>query len=378
MKASILNSIKKGIKEFKLSDKKYKNCSNNNNNYYIPPNTTPLNKKLFNGVKQYFTNVNENNNSNNNNNFTSLYQNNIDKKHANIIINNYKNIYMTNYMTLMNSKIYSYNSHVYKMSISNCLQKIKENEKYLENIKSQIKLLENQTLYDMVLFEQMQNLINYIKKKSNISNLDDNNDIKFSTNLKHPYFYTDHNEELRVKFILYLIEGLFLEEHLIKDYTLLNMINRDGYVSLTQLVKHPQLIFSKINLERLKPVFLEHRQNEITETVETFDDILIRNKDWKNIKKKYKFDVKKIEQNLLNEMGNIRHNKMQNLMGRKSEIAQIQDKLFFRYHVMTQQAKQIQNQFNTINNIYINQSNNFILNNNYNYNWYNNQRRFGY
>ena len=220
------------------------------------------------------------------------------------------------------------------------------------------------------------------KKKTNISNIVINN-IKFCTQLKHPYFYTNHNEEIRVKFILYLVEGLFFEENLVQDYTLINLLDRDGYASLTQLEKHPQLIYSKINLDSLKPVFLEHRQNEVTETVETFDDILIRNKEWKSIKKKGKLDTKKIEQNLLNEVGKIKLAKIQNLIGRKSELVQIQDKLYFHYHVMTQRIKQFQSHFNMINNIYSYQTNNFIFksNNVYNNNYIqcnNYPKKFGY
>ena len=46
---------------------------------------------------------------------------------------------------------------------------------------------------------------------------------------------------------------------------------------------------------------------------------------------------------------------------------------------MTQRAKQLQSHFNTINNIYNYQNNNFIFKNNNIYNNYNNnQYRFGY
>ena len=66
-------------------------------------------------------------------------------------------------------------------------------------------------------------------------------------------------------------------------------------------------------------------------------------------------------------------------MGKKSELAQMQDRLYFGYHVMTQRAKQLQSHFNTINNIYNYQNNNFIFKNNNIYNNYNNnQYRFGY
>ena len=371
MKNKIINSINNGVKEFQLNDKSYDYNNNNNNDYYNMYNArNNFNKRLFNGVKQYYTNIGENNNNN---------YNNIDNIQANIYLRNYQNACLSNYLNNMTMKIYCYNNSIYKFNLNTCLQKIKENEKTLDNLKNQITLLENQTLHDMILSSQMTNLINYIKKKTNISNIDNNN-IKFCNNqLKHPYFYTNHNEEIRVKFILYLIEGLFFEEHLTQDYTLLNLLDRDGYASLTQLEKHPQLVYSKISLDNLRTVFLEHRQNEVTETVETFDDILIRNKDWRNIKKKGKLEKKKIEQNLLNEMGKIKLAKIQNLMGRKSELIQIQDKLYFRYHVMTQQIKQFQSHFNKINNFYNYQTNIFKNNSVYNvYSNNNNQKKFGY
>ena len=363
---NVINPLDNRVKEFQLNDKSY----DYNNEYYIYStlNNTKINKRLFNGVKQYYTNIGENNN----NNFI-----NIDNSQAKIYIRNYQNACLNNYLNTMNMKIYCYNDYIYKYNLNNCLQKIKEIEKTLDTLKSQITLLENQTLHDMILSSQMTNLINYIKKKTNISNIDNNN-IKFCNQPEHPYFYTNHNEEIRVKFILYLIEGLFFEEHLTHDYTLLNLLDRDGYASLTKLEKHPQLVYSKISIDSLKPVFLEHRQNEVTETVETFDDILIRNKDWKNIKRKGKLETRKIEQNLLNEMGKIKLAKIQNLMGRKSELIQIQDKLYFRYHVMTQQIKQFQSHFNKINNFYNYQAN--IFKNNNVYNVYNNniQKKFGY
>ena len=363
---NVINPLDNRVKEFQLNDKSY----DYNNEYYIYStlNNAKINKRLFNGVKQYYTNIGENNN----NNFI-----NIDNSQAKIYIRNYQNACLNNYLNTMNMKIYCYNDYIYKYNLNNCLQKIKEIEKTLDTLKSQITLLENQTLHDMILSSQMTNLINYIKKKTNISNIDNNN-IKFCNQPEHPYFYTNHNEEIRVKFILYLIEGLFFEEHLTHDYTLLNLLDRDGYASLTKLEKHPQLVYSKISIDSLKPVFLEHRQNEVTETLETFDDILIRNKDWKNIKRKGKLETRKIEQNLLNEMGKIKLAKIQNLMGRKSELIQIQDKLYFRYHVMTQQIKQFQSHFNKINNFYNYQAN--IFKNNNVYNVYNNniQKKFGY
>ena len=165
-----------------------------------------------------------------------------------------------------------------------------------------------------------------------------------------------------------------------KDYILIQYLDRDGYASLTQLIEHPQIVEFQIDLEFLRKVFLEHRQNEVTETVETFDDILIRNKDWRNIKKKYKLNHKEIEQNLLKEMGKIRLTKIQNLMMKKSEWVQIQDKLLFQRHVNNQRLKDYQNSFNSNNNIIINNNmNNNIYNNYYitkNNNVYNNKNMY--
>ena len=367
------NNFSNEVKEFNLNNNFYNNINNNKNDLYAYSNPNfsnfpKINKKLFTGIKEYYTDIDEKNINN---------INNIDKNHAKIIMGNYRNYqnalfcnYISN-MNFMNMKIYNYNYNIYKLSLNACLQNIKEIEKNLEKTKTDIKNLESTTLQEMILLSQTDKLIPYFTKKTNIPNLESNN-IKNSTILKHPYFYQNHNEEIEVNFILYLIEGLFLEENLIKDYILVSLLDRDGYVSLIQLEKHPQISKFKISLERLNEVFKEHRQNEVTETVETFDEILIRNKDWKNIKKKGKLlPSDKIKQNLLNEMGIIKHNKMKKLMGKKSELTQIQDKLYFRYHVLTQNVKQIHSHFSTINNFYNCQTSNFIFNNN-NYNIYNN------
>ena len=367
------NNFSNEVKEFNLNNNFYNNINNNKNDLYAYSNPNfsnfpKINKKLLTGIKEYYTDIDEKNINN---------INNIDKNHAKIIMGNYRNYqnalfcnYISN-MNFMNMKIYNYNYNIYKLSLNACLQNIKEIEKNLEKTKTEIKNLESTTLQEMILLSQTEKLIPYFTKKTNIPNLESNN-IKNSTILKHPYFYQNHNEEIEVNFILYLIEGLFLEENLIKDYILVSLLDRDGYVSLIQLEKHPQISKFKISLERLNEVFKEHRQNEVTETVETFDEILIRNKDWKNIKKKGKLlPSDKIKQNLLNEMGIIKHNKMKKLMGKKSELTQIQDKLYFRYHVLTQNVKQIQSHFSTINNFYNCQTSNFIFNNN-NYNIYNN------
>ena len=370
MQTKISNNINKGIKEYKQN-----NNNNYNNNCYTYPNqnVVNMNKNLYIGVKEYYTNIDENNNNN---------LNRIDKAHANIYINNYQNIMMNNYLTNMNLKYYiCINS--YKCNITFYSQKIKEIEKNLEETKKEIKLMENTTLSSMLMENQRNKLIDYIKKKINITT-SDNNDIKFCQNLNHPYYYTNHDEEIRVKKVLFLIEGLFLEDHLKKNYFLIQYLNRDGYATLTQLEKCLQKIELEVDYDFLKKVFMEHRQNEVTETVETFDDILIRNKDWKNIRKRNQLDYKKIEQNLLNEVGQLKIMKIKNLIGKKSELVQIKDRLCFQYHVNIQRLKECQANFNINNNniynIYNNLNNYFYFKNNniYNNNYTCNQKRFNY
>ena len=78
---NVINPLDNRVKEFQLNDKSY----DYNNEYYIYStlNNAKINKRLFNGVKQYYTNIGENNN----NNFI-----NIDNSQAKIYIRNYQNI----------------------------------------------------------------------------------------------------------------------------------------------------------------------------------------------------------------------------------------------------------------------------------------------
>jgi len=372
METKIKNNINKGIKEYKQQQQN--NNNNYNNNYYIYPNqNVNVNKNLYIGVKEYYTNIDEKNINN---------LNRIDKAHANIFINNYQNIMMNNYLTNMNLKYYTC-IYTYKCNINFYSQKIKEIEKNIEQTKKELQSMEKTTLNSMIMENQRNKLIEYIKKKTNITT-PNNNDIKFSENLNHPYYYTNHDEEIQVKRYLFLIEGLFYEDNLKNNYVLIQFLNRDGYASLTQLKKCLQKIELDIDYDFLQKVFMEHRQNEVTETVETFDDILIRNKDWKNIRKRNQLEHKKIEQNLLNEIGQVRIMKIKNLIGKKSELVQIKDRLCFQYHVNMQRMKECQTNFNinnnNLNNIYNNLNTYLYLKNNniYNNNYTSNQKRFNY
>ena len=405
MQTKILNSIKNGIKEYKQNTNKnvYNNTTNNNinnnifnyNNKYtnLYPNQNYLNSNnaqtSIPGIKLYYTNIDQNNTNNIK----------LDRAHMILYIQNCQRINMNNTLTNclnMNMKLANY-VFITKQNLNYITQRLNEINKKIEDCQKDIISFQNQTASSMILSNQRNNLINYIKKKANISEIE-NNDINICTNLKHPYYYTDHNEEIKVKSVLFFIEGLFLEEYMTKDYILIQYLDRDGYASLTRLKDHPQLVEFKIDLEFLRKVFMEHRQNEVTETVETFDDILIRNKDWRNIKKKYNLDYQKIQANLLSDMSKIRLTKIQNLMGKKSEMVQIRDKLLFQRHVNNQRLKEYQNNLNINNNNIININNNLfnyiaknnniynnniynnnIYNNNYNYNNYNNnQNNFGY
>ena len=385
-----------------------------NENHSTINNIRKNNNVKYNNISKINSNVNKINyrNLNNvninyipNNNITNInYNNNI-----NIINNNIKNQFIGfqnyyntintirsncfNYIKNKNKEIFAYNNLYYNNCLKTIDQCIKNIQKKIDDINSEINKLKNQTLNDIIFAEQRKKIFYYLKKKTNIVEIENNN-IKFNNtsekkqddseekeNLKHPYFYMNQKEKKEVKKILYLIEGLFHEDNLIKDYTLIEILNRDGYASLQDLEKHPQLVYLKINEEHLKTVFSEHRINDVTETVESFDGILIRNKEWNKLKKKYDLSPKKIKQNLLFEMGNMKNNNLMRLKEEKNQSAQIQDKLQFKYHLYIQKIKQFQNCFNYIDNMYTTTNlkiNNNIFNNNTNYNYnfnYNNNKR---
>ena len=306
-----------------------------NNNIYL--NNTPN----FYNYNNYFLNNNFNNNLN-----INYFINN----------NNY-NIVLNNFNCMLNNNYFIY------------LDKLKKNKNNLNDIEKEIKILENKSLNDMILFYQSTDLINYISKKNKILINNNNIDSKSNSNNEtenpeHPYFYTNHNEEAQIKNILYLVEGLFYEDNLKNDYNLLIMLNRDGYASLKQLESHPQLNLCKIAEKYLKTVFSVHRVNEITETVETFDDILIRNKNWIKIKKEIK-DIESIKQNSLDSMKKLKEFQMKKLLEKKRNYLNIQGDIIYQYQLSIYNIQQKINEFKfNFNNIYNNNFNNNIYNNN--------------
>ena len=306
-----------------------------NNNIYL--NNTPF----YYNYNNYFLNNNFNNNLN-----INYFINN----------NNY-NIVLNNFNCMLNNNYFIY------------LDKLKKNKNNLNDIEKEIKILENKSLNDMILFYQSTDLINYISKKNKILINNNNIDSKSNSNNEtenpeHPYFYTNHNEEAQIKNILYLVEGLFYEDNLKNDYNLLIMLNRDGYASLKQLESHPQLNLCKIAEKYLKTVFSVHRVNEITETVETFDDILIRNKNWIKIKKEIK-DIESIKQNSLDSMKKLKEFQMKKLLEKKRNYLNIQGDIIYQYQLSIYNIQQKINEFKfNFNNIYNNNFNNNIYNNN--------------
>ena len=373
------NNITKIIKNAIDQNKNYKISSAINNAkilseyktnvFNISYNYNPyiINNNFYGNINLNFNNFN---NFNNNNNYYNNY---------NINLYNYKNY---NY-------ILTYNYYLYNDKLKNITNDLNE-------VTNQIKLLENKTLKDLFLLYQSTDLLNYIKKKNELL-IKDNNNIKIKENTEkketpdHPYFYINHDEEKQINNVLYIIEGLFSEDNLKQDFNLLNMLNRDGYASLKQLEDHPQLKLCKITEVHLKTVFSEHRENEITETVETFDDILIRNKKWIKIKKEInENEIDKIKEKTMNSIKEKKDIQLKKLLEKKKNLLNSKGEILYKYQMsninIRQKMNQIQCNFNNINfnnyNYILNNNNNFnniydnnnkLFNNNFYTNYYNNK-----
>ena len=243
--------------------------------------------------------------------------------------------------------------------------KLQKNNNNLKEIEKEIIALENKSLLDMFLSSQTTEVINYIKSKN--KNLISNNNNNEKEKPEHPYFYTNHNEETQIKNVLYLIESIFNDDNLKKDFNLLIILNRDGYASLKMLEKHPQVNSCKVTESHLKRVFSEHRDNEITETVETFDDILIRNKRWVKIKKEINNDIEQIKENCLNSIKDKKEIEMKNLKEKKRNYLNIKGDILYQYKVNNNNIQQKINQIRiNLNNIY-----KYTNYTNYNYNFNN-------
>jgi len=341
-----------------------KDDNNNNYNSYKKENFNFFNNdKLDPKMKSNInTNINTFYNVNNNVNNNFYYFNN------NINSNFNYNYYNNNF----NKNIISSNNFVLVCKYNFYYSQLKKTQNNIKEVDEEIQILRNKTLHEMFISSQSADLYSYIQGKNALlmkklitdNNKDSVNKEKKddSENPEHPYFYTNHNEELQIKNVLYIIEGLFCEDNLKKDFNLMKMLNRDGYASLTQLEDHPQLVKCKISKTHLIRVFEEHRNNDVTETVETFDDILIRNKKWVKIKKEIK-NIEKLEQTALISMKN---KKDQNLI-----------KFFDKKRNLLNYLRNLINQLRFIINYNIQQKlYSLQFNHAYNWNYLYNNRRF--
>ena len=355
---NIKNIIKNAInqnKNYKISSainnakilSEYKKDITQNNVYNFNPNI--INTNVFGNINLNYNFIINNNKYNN---YNYYYNKNLYDYNN---LNNINNIKNYNY-------ILTYNYYLYKDKLNNIKNEIIEVEK-------QVKLLENKNLSELFLLYQSTDLLNYINKKNDILIKDNNNsklnvDDEKKETPEHPYFYINHDEEKQINNVLYIIEGLFSEDNLKKDFNLLSMLNRDGYASLRQLENHPQLKLCKITETHLKTVFSEHRGNEITETVETFDDILIRNKKWIKIKKEIN-DIEKVKEQSINSIKDKKDFQMKKLLEKKQNYLSTQKELLYKYQINNINIRQKLNQIQYNNIIY---NNNFNNNINFNYN----------
>ena len=125
---------------------------------------------------------------------------------------------------------------------------------------------------------------------------------------QRPFFYHNHTEQVETTSTLALIEYLFSLENLNQDYNLRKLLNEEGYVSVDVLLtKHPQMKKFEITKEKLETILTEHRINEVTETVETFDGFLIRNKEWIDSNEKI-LPIDKVYQNTMALMNRLSMN----------------------------------------------------------------------
>lgn len=282
------------------------NNNNTNNNNSNNSNEYNLSNIIFNNINIYNNSINNNNNVDSNKpNYIKLC-NFINTENININQNFYINLdnseknrqnfeeqlkliqkfFLKNQM-FFNFCLFNQNVRGYKyiaMEIEKRLNHLESCKFFLPNIFNQYQYY---YLIDFI-YKKYQKLSNENKdkvKNEKINESNEKNEKKENNLPDHQFFYVNHKEEVQTNNVLYLIEGLFSEKNLGQDYILLKFLNRDGYASIKQLPNHPQLTFLKIKSEHLYSVYSTHRENEITETVETFDDILIRNKEWVRIKK---------------------------------------------------------------------------------------------
>lgn len=149
-----------------------------------------------------------------------------------------------------------------------------------------------------------------------------------SSEPEKPCFYHNHSELIETTTTLSLLEFLFSFDNLNVDFILRKLLDEDGYVSVDILVlKHPQAKKFLLTKEKIEKILVNHRQNEITETVETFDSILIRNRCW-NEKPEMILSLDKVYQKQLMLLSKIVMNIKINTMNNYNKMLKISQQSF--------------------------------------------------
>lgn len=165
-----------------------------------------------------------------------------------------------------------------------------------------------------------------------------------------PCFYHNHSELIETTTTLSLLEFLFSFDNLNVDFILRKLLDEDGYVSVDILaLKHPQVKKFLLTKEKIEKILANHRQNEITETVETFDSILIRNRCW-NEKPEMILSLDKVHQKQLLLLSKIvmnieintinNYNKMLKI-SQQSFILNLKPKKFLQHQLKVQAIKSL-------------------------------------
>lgn len=367
--------LKEKLKEIKLNEKnEQKNLKHKN---ILSFNNINQHRKQFNTIHNNNFKYSNNNNSNyysNNNNYNNKYY------YNNTIINNKINnnviIKKTKPQALgpeqqkeLLSRANKYCSAILiNMSIFKryCLY----SQCSLTQMQLLIKSLENQKkniLTEMFVYHQYYRIMDFIKRKNQPEKKlpsSENDEVEDEEEeIKHPYFFSNHREEIQVNNVLSFIEGVFAEENLKIDFYLLQMLNRDGYASLKELPNHPLLKQCKVSEKQLINVFMDHRENDITETVETFDDIIIRNINWVNIKKKIP-KINEVFNRTMKLTGDIIQMQINYLIKNQNNIINQQNNICAQYRMSLEQNIKGFNNINKISGFNYNKINSIINNKN--------------
>ena len=347
------NTSKNDTDDDKSNSNKNKSNSNFHNNS-INNNSNIYNINVINLRKQY-SNVNINYN-NTNNNKTNIINNNINNNNTTTNANNINTttpIHPLTHSSLLNvhacpfippkvqnPKMYYSHAQLLKQqqqlrlqhrqqqaaaATSKLLYRVNSVNTFIPPTTSQTPtnpyLPSTQQLYflnlqyhQLFITYQYQQFILYLKNKQTLLSTSSKS-ISNEDDPERPFFYHNHNEEVQTTRILALIEFLFHKNNINSDYMLRRLLDEDGYVSVDDLVeKHPLMKKFKISKKTLTDILTLHRQGQITETVETFDTILIRNREWSELGDQLIQNVSAVYSATMMKMNKLYHNlKMRNI-----------------------------------------------------------------